>query len=398
MRRDEIPFLQIVHYSDMHIVGSQFLKQRHATAKLFKRLPPEWQQGLEGADVSALYAFEEFLRNEISKDSDWGSAPCWLVDTGDGTTFGDDESLTDWLQCWTPRFKAACGQQTSQLVLYGNHDAWPATHPLLAWRGNGGPAQAMTQQRDSLRKRWFPNPLPVAPLAVSVPNSTSEVQLFSLNSVDHGLWPGVLAQGRVLPDQFWKTPPPMVGPTAADDLGRLAQACSSGSGGRDLRILAMHYPVAAGAVPGNPRFQQILTNRQNFGNELLTTRFQQQPLIHLHIGGHTHITHPFIGSFPNTSVSANYPPLPGSSVQHVTASTSQRNIAATPAANPTYAERCQEDFPYQCTVFRLSSNKRNPREVIVRRAIAGCQPGGAFGFLPLAPGSARAYEKLSFVL
>src|SRR5438105_95468 len=205
------PVIQIVHYSDLHIVGPDYLTQRLCFDALLKRLPTTLKQGVAGASMAALQAFEDFLR-EIASDAAWRDKPTWLVDTGDGTTFGDDASLDAWLNKWSPAFLAAAGANAKQMVLYGNHDAWPGTFPLLAPR-------SMDNHRNTLRSARFPQTWPAQPLTTPLQSPGGpEVQLYTLNSVDHTLLANTKALGKVLPDRHWQPIGGMPGPRASDDL------------------------------------------------------------------------------------------------------------------------------------------------------------------------------------
>ena len=47
------PVVQIVHYSDLHIVGPQYMAQRRSFEALVKRLPGVLKQGVAGASLAA---------------------------------------------------------------------------------------------------------------------------------------------------------------------------------------------------------------------------------------------------------------------------------------------------------------------------------------------------------
>ncbi|WP_457332352.1 metallophosphoesterase [Rhizobacter sp. P5_C2] len=384
------PVVQIVHYSDLHIVGPDFYKQRRAFNAIAKRLlPASLQQGITGASIGALGAFVDFLR-VVEADSDWHGKPLWLIDTGDGTTFGDSKSLESWLHDWSPQFLKAAGPHAKQLTLYGNHDAWPDTFPLLAPR-------AMGHQRNKLRTMWFPNSWPTAPFtAPMLRGSSSEVQLFALNSVDHDLIPNTRACGRVLPDRAGNNV--QTGPTAADDLHRAVAAAAKASPGRHFRILAMHYPVAEAAQTGH-RLTEILSNRDTFAHELVTPSYTAKPLVHLLLAGHTHQAYPSIGLMPNALPSASQPPLHHGFAQSVTPSLSQELVSGVNGTSDYYPDECARCFPYQCTLLRIYAEATaTSTEVTVERTMVGRPSGGAFGFLPISEGSSRVSEEMVLAL
>lgn len=385
------PVVQIVHYSDLHIIGPDFRKQRQAFKTVAKRLlPASLQQGVAGASIGALGAFADFLRVRKS-DTGWQDKPIWLIDTGDGTTFGDSASLKLWLQHWSPKFLAAAGPHAKQLVLYGNHDAWPETFPLLAPRNMG-------HQRTKLRNMWFTDSWPKAPFTAPLsPGHGSQVQLFALNSVDHDLLPNTKACGRVLPDRAGLTHA-QTGPTAADDLHRAVVAAGKASAGPHFRILAMHYPVAEAAQTGNRVFE-ILSNRDTFARELVTPSYAEKPLVHLLLGGHTHRAYPSIGLMPNALSSASQSPLHHGFAQSVTPSLSQKLVSGAGGTSSYYPDECARCFPYQCTLLRVFAETTPAgTEVTVERTMVGRPAGGAFGFLPIGEGSSQMHEEMILAL
>jgi hypothetical protein len=386
--------VQIVHYSDLHIVGPDYLSQRRRFDSLLQRLPGVMKQGVAGASLAALKAFEAFL-SDIASEPSWRDRPIWLVDTGDGTTFGDDHSLDAWLNDWSPRFQAAAGPNASQVVLYGNHDAWPGTFPLLAPR-------SMDSHRNSLRATRFRQTWPAQPLRLPLlgGNGGPEVQLFALNSVDHDLLANIKALGKVLPDRFWQSMGGMTGPTASSDLDRLAYASAGGLA--HLRILAMHYPVAAEATKGK-RLLEILANRDDFARDLRNPRHMsaKEPLVHIHLAGHTHTAYPPLGLLPNGLGSAQHPPLAAATAQLVTPSLSQTPVVAFSGATPDYyPDACAQSFPYQCTLLRILAEQvpGGGVDVTVQRYLVGRPVGGAFGYLPVAEGTSRHHEELRLML
>lgn len=388
MARVKVPVLQIIHYSDVHIVGKDYWKKHVATQQFIARLPATLRQGIVGADTAALRAFVDFLRDEIAVDPVWKNLPTWLIDTGDGTTFGDEESLESWLNVWSPRFLGAAGPNARQQILYGNHDAWPGTFPLQAPR-------SMDAKRDSLRQKWFADTWPAAPLKTQLFDK-AEIQLYVLNSVDHTLWANAKALGQVLPDRFWEALPPQLGPTAASGLARCISSHRRPAPARDLRILAMHYPVCDAATPSK-RLTELLTNRAPFAADIAPPAGASEPLVHLVMSGHTHDGYPQLGLLPNGAGSTQHLPLDTPQVQLVTPSLSQFNKLPPPTGKSHHAD-CLYDFPYQFSLLRFYAYPATPEEVSIERSVIGCAVGGAFGFLPISPGSQRTEEELTVVV
>lgn len=397
----EVPLLQIIHYSDMHLAADGYVDSRWLLKRVYPRLPHDWQQGWAGPRRAVLNEFIHLIEELTVDDKAWADRPVWLVDTGDGTTFGDAASLLEW-QDWSTLFAQAAGQHGRLMRVYGNHDAWPGTFPQFAptrqW--------AMDTQRDMLRQQHFPAKWPESPWTVTVPGTPSQagtaqsqIALFAVNTVDHSLWANTAALGVAARDRHWKLPQALPLDTPVDDLARRAWVQPGGAAGRHLRIVAMHYPVADDATPGNPGLQKVLANRKRFAQDL-QRHPQVKPLVaHLLLAGHTHLPFPGVGQLPRSASATLHAPLMGGQCQVVSGSLSQSILPGTMLkVGATWAESCAFNSPYQCTVLRFYSQPNDPEEVILDRAIAGADDSGAFDFLPLAPGSQQAVERMTFRL
>ena len=333
-------------------------------------------------------------------DQAWKDAPIWLVDTGDGTTFGDTASLDEW-QDWTNKFKQAAGPKALLMRVYGNHDAWPATFPLRA-----GTQYAMNKQRDMLRLHHFNTTWPQPPWTVPVPGTStvtggaqSQIELYAVNTVDHGLFMNTAALGVAARDRHWTLHPTFPLDTPADDLANQALAQPGGAAARHLRIAAMHYPVADDATPGHIWPTKVLWNRQRFARDLQRHPSVTPLVAHLLLAGHTHMAFPGVGQLPRSASVATHTPLVAGQCQVVSASLSQEILPGAPLkANEPWAESCARISPYQCTVLRFYSQDHDPFEIIMDRAIAGADDTGIFSFLPLASGSLQTVERMAFRL
>lgn len=384
------PIVQIVHYSDLHIVGPDHSLKRALVGRMKHHLWLDWQQGLEGAERDVLLAFEDFLKTDIAGDADWAGCPIWLVDTGDGTTFGDDVSLDTWLNDWSVRFRNAC-RGAQQLILYGNHDTWPQTHPLLA-------PKSMERRRDELRAKWFTDRYPTVPLREPIPGGGgSEVQLFAVNSVLHGAIENIRAIGAVRPDRFWEAQ--QTQKTAVEELQQLAHGLSSPGGGAPvphLRIVAMHYPVAENASPGC-HFNKILINRDQFATEVGNCSFGSPPMFPVFLAGHTHASFPCPGLLPRSATFVEHKPFPPGIIQLVSGSLSQTSLAQ-PGKAMSYLERLAFDYPFRASVLRLSVPARQTNEISIQRITVGCRRGGAFEALPIVDGGSCFSEDFNVVI
>ena len=387
------PIVQIVHYSDIHLRSDSYLQQRSALARLQRCLPAHWRQGLGAADRAALAAFRQFLERHLSQDPAWRQRPTWLVDTGDGTTFGDAEALNEWVQVWSPRFLRAMGPAARQVMLYGNHDAWPGSLPLAQ-------PGLMAAKRDQLRRRWFRQTWPMPPLTADIPGlAGGRVELYMANTVDHRALHCALAWGVAAPDRWWEPRPAMVGPTPADDIRRVARTFADDGRGAHLRILATHYPIGDASQAGS--FFEVLRNRAEFAQALATRQDVGHPMVHLLLSGHTHRTFPDIGQWPGTHRDARHEPLHAGTLQSQCGSLGQRPVGGgTSAPSPTmdHAEACRALFPYQATLLRLYGNRDAPRTLTLERITLGRQASGPFGLLPVAPGSTEVAERMTVVL
>lgn len=387
---DAVPLVQIIHYSDIHLAGPDYIRTRWLLNLAYPTLSQDHKQGWAGARRAVLERFELLIAELTSQDPDWKDAPAWLVDTGDGTTFGDADSLTEWA-AWTRKFEAAAQPSGRLMRVYGNHDGWPGTFPLFA-------PGSMDRQRDTLRSAHFATRWPEAAWTVDVPGTASRVELYAVNTVDHRLVPNALALGTAARDHHWRHFQTIPMDTSADDLAQQAMALPN-AGLPHLRIAAMHYPVAHSATPGNPIGQKVLVDRTRFAHDL-RTHFLLQPLVAtLLLAGHTHAPFPHIGQLPRSATAAAHGPLVPGQCQLVSASLSQSiETRAQPTPGVTWAEQMAFDNPYQCTLLRFYSQPHDPSEVIMERAVLAADDSSVFSYLPLAPGSSAFAERMTFRL
>jgi len=322
-------------------------------------------------------------------DPVWKDPPVWLVDTGDGTTFGDQASLQEW-DVWTKRFAAAAQPHGKIMRVYGNHDGWPGTFPLLAPGG-------MDAQRDMLRQNFFPETWPETPWTVAIPGTSSFIELCAVNTVDHTLVKNAFALGLAARDRHWARFPTIPPDTPANDLANKALAQAPVTGGNNLRVAVMHYPVADCATSGNPQLQKVLANRKRFARDLQTHNIVKPLVTHLLLAGHTHSPFPDIGRLPRDARAAQHNPLVAGQCQIVSGSLSQEILPGGKLKlGATWAERMVFNSPYQCSVLRFYSQPNDPNEIIMKRAIVGADDTGVFNYLPIAPKSQAVYESMTF--
>lgn len=374
--------VQIVHYSDIHLRGRAHAEQLLAVERVRGRLPEAWCQGLATADRSALRAFEVFIREVVAGDPAWRGQPTWLVDTGDGTTFGDDESLSEWLLKWSPRFKAAAGRYAQQLMLFGNHDSWPGTFPMCA-------PHALETQRARLRNKWFRRELPGTPLHLPIPRTNgSRLELYLANTVDHRVWPAIFSWGWAALDQEWETGYLGAAGTVADALQHWSSTFPDSGHGSHFRILATHFPVCDAVQPG--RYTELLRNRAVLANGLARNPSAQAPLVNLLLAGHTHVAHPAQGRWPQALHQADDPPLAGNMCQVVSASLSQMVV---PAAGQKQPRNPPPLYPHQCTLLRIYRHPSEVPQLVIERIVVGRAASGPFAFLPISEADPQAYAE-----
>ncbi|MFP5405765.1 MAG: hypothetical protein ACLGHY_05320 [Gammaproteobacteria bacterium] len=170
--------------------------------------------------------------------------------------------------------------------LYGNHDAWPGTLPLLA----GGPwpqrgEEQLTQLREWdewLSERWR------TPLSVQAPGADAHIELYGLDSVCFGPLDNTRAVGRL----------------SREILKKLAKAIDGRQqlGGRRYRILATHHPLAypfQRAQTSAAYMPWLRTMHLEHAAEAIRFLKNEKaaiaalaPSIHLILSGHTHAAHP----------------------------------------------------------------------------------------------------------
>ena len=167
---------------------------------LIKRLNIlNWKEGTLGHDPVAGRDFVSCVDDLREKEPDWfgkGSpAETWLLDTGDLSTFGDRDSLSEG-QNFFEGLKARLGGCRFRTI-YGNHDAWPGIQPILLPERDY--KELMREQMTFLRSwnEWDFIPPPV-PLSVAVPGAANaRIELYALNSVCEGLFDNARAVGHL---------------------------------------------------------------------------------------------------------------------------------------------------------------------------------------------------------
>jgi len=289
--------LQIIHISDLHIVkdNAKFSSKMRVTRWLtrnIKKLRPAYdliRDGTAPHDQGAPSRFIDYLVSDLASDPSWRGLPTWLVDTGDLTTWGDDDSL-DQGRDFIRRAQSALAIPPDSVVsLYGNHDAWPQNLPFFQ-------RQAATDaQRHKLRASYYPSPCPSQPLIARVPGSNSEVQLYWVNTVLHKRVRNSFVYGLVRED-----PGTISYGDQLDRLATLIDQYQGSHGAPNLRILATHHPIHY--PPPEPTIGMRVWNSRDVATRLNSASplGTAPPLIHVLLSGHVHLMFPEYGRLPTT--------------------------------------------------------------------------------------------------
>lgn len=367
------PFLQIVHISDLHVTNP---KSTHSVSvrgwiRQIRRVVPiaaEYiEDGVAPHDTIAVGLFTEFLK-EIVNDPDWLDCQHWLVDTGDLSSLGDPDSL-DLGQNYLREWAKVCSDLAS---LYGNHDAWPGTFPLVA------KIRRISQQKKALSARNFVIATPALALRAPIPHRGGEVQLYFVDSIRYGRLVNSLALGKV--------------PKAQLESLRILVDKNSDESRHDFRVLAVHHPVHY--PPPRPSIQMSMSNDSIVGRELdVPTAGGAYPLAHLVLSGHTHFLFPSHGTLPPQPSLCLHPELGNDQSQFVVGTLMQLDK---------YEKR--SGWPHQCEVLRLYYSASDHSVLLMERLFAARQSGekyrgtgiGPYRFVTLPGDVSEIAEEISF--
>jgi 3',5'-cyclic AMP phosphodiesterase CpdA len=374
-------FLHIVHISDMHCrrtLGRADPRAEQLARKVadrLRRMNPgvgaaverQIAMGFGGHDPMAHHALRRFLQ-WFACHPEYGSIPSWLLDTGDLAAIGDAHSIRS-----AKRYQGiyrSLLKATASMTIYGNHDAWAETLPVLSSNAE------MAQHRDLLRQKFFPSVWPQGPLSIDIPHTSSRLRLFGVNSVIDDRWLNTLALGQVGRDPRWMPRPsgqkrqmPVLEDLVAQDPDAR----------RDFRVLALHHPVHY--PPPRPVLSMHLRNDQDVGDAL--SRFHKRgrgKLASLILSGHTHSVFPAAGTLPADTRRQWYNTLGLGQLQLITGSVAQA------ASSGARLNGGADPVPHQFEVLTFFASPAGKRQqLVMERRIVGRPLGMAeFGFLPLA--------------
>jgi hypothetical protein len=251
------------------------------------------------------------------------------VDDGGGPTFPAFDYWADRLA----RLRA-CGSGTlaHAIDLYGNHDVWPGTLPILRF-WSSRIEEELRRNRPGLDLR---PPLPDDPAVVRSTSPPCRVELYRLNTIDSEIWPNTWARGTLQPDVGVRngTASYQHAHQPLEEVLSLARtAMSNDPRTPAVRILLMHHPPHFFQATGSlsDLTEGVLANSRQLGQFLRDCRQSDGVAFHLVIAGHRHaldpahgVTYrPLLGGEPQT-------PLPGTTAQLVTRSPTQSISGSAP--------------------------------------------------------------------
>lgn len=294
------PALELVHVTDLHVKVAQANAAHPLAAKrrLFARKLRDiierrnlfgWDEGTQGHYTYAPESFRRFLHAWVARDADWDKVPRWLVDTGDRTAFGDVASITAgaaYLQLWAQALRGA-----SVRTLFGNHDAWPGTLPLL--RPGGIKAQRRIVEAVS---GWNPKLWRSSRLSVPIPGRAGHhIDLYAIDSVCWGVSRNTRAVGH-LKKAALRSLQSMLG------VAKLHER-------QGVRVLALHHPLAFPWTTKEARKFLVFKMMRLLKDHAHARRLRNDgndpegigPWIHLFLSGHTHLRHPANGLPPDVT-------------------------------------------------------------------------------------------------
>lgn len=318
----------------------------------------------------AISLFTDFLQEICIDDPIWSKCKTWLVDTGDLTSLGDNGSL-DLGSQYLKSLARICPDVAS---LYGNHDAWPGTLPLIA------AISALRNQLPALVSRKFHVASPQLEMKIPIPHGDGEVQLYLVDSVRHGRIRNTLALGKVENSQL-------------EALGNLVDANYS-PGKKYFRILAVHHPVHY--PPPRPERSMSMTNDSDVARILDSpTAGGAYPLAHLVISGHTHSLYPDHGALQSEPCLLKHPDLGNDQCQFVVGTLMQLDM---------YNKRAQ--WPHQGQVLRLYYSPGNHSLLLMERLLVARKAGkaypgsgiGPYGFVTIPGENKKIEEEITFTL
>lgn len=287
--------VRIIHVSDLHLFVDRHGKRRKYTelawsARLMvdmtspvRRLPDiadlriRLESLLSGIDTHSDTALEAMLATLDDLLAE--PVPQVVIQTGDVSTFGaltssDDVSFPEW-QYWRDRVRKQREHRTKGWIdLFGNHDVWPGTLPILK-------APCIERVVQALRDQFFPQAMPIVH---RVALESFVLKLYAVNSVLAGPIANTFAVGELDRDAVDMTTP-FEG--AVEQLEALTSCiCNDNETSPVIRGLLMHHPPHHFDKPGLDSSEGGLRDAERLGKWL-----EAYP-VELVLAGHRHYVHP----------------------------------------------------------------------------------------------------------
>jgi len=283
------PIASIFHLTDMHLFVDESGERRDGAlpsarllTKIARRTPvPSAQALFSGAmwhNEEPLLALWEILPELIKGSSGDGEAPVIVVQGGDVEALGSAarpehggySAFPSW--SFLHNHLHPVSGQWPWWDIYGNHDTWPGTYPMMRWR-HRAINRARIASIPGLEGPW-PNTLEVWGSPTNIP-----VVLTRLNTVSRTLLTETLASGRV-------SDHPPGGKSTEEALDDLADMLEPWLDREAVRIVSMHHPPHVAGASGRRFTAGWLEGREELAERLSDLGVQ------LVLAGHTHKLNP----------------------------------------------------------------------------------------------------------
>jgi len=315
----------IFHITDMHLFVDEsgaLRKDALGSARLLttiaRKTPvPSTQAFFSGAmwhNEEALLALRETLlelmERSADEDDDSYDAPVIVVQGGDVEALGSaappDVKEYTAFPSWSFLHKdlRRALDRWSWWDIYGNHDTWPGSYPMMRWRDRAI-NRARIASIPGLEDPW-PDVLEVSGSSTGIP-----VVLIRLNTVSRTLLMETLASGRV-------SDHPPAGASVDEVLENLARELEPWRDRQAVRIVSMHHPVHVSGAGGWKFTTGWLKGREELAERLSDLRVQ------LVLAGHTHKLDPARAA--TDAQTGEQPPLAWPTAQLVAESPTQDSV------------------------------------------------------------------------
>lgn len=276
----------IVHLTDLHLFldhdgNMRTPAQRALGARILRAIFGGVAHGLDIADGPAWTALRRRLRAIVQVETGFG-ARCVIVQTGDVEAYGMSPGghFTGWHDLHERLWSELAAVGADHVDIYGNHDIWPGTFPLLA----GKQAHQELELLPAFVGAW--------PAEVTVTTDGGlRLRFHRINTVLGELFRGgLLAQGGVGPHPI---PDAWNGAEMGAAIGALRASIAGDPVRPALNLLLMHHPPHL----FDPELGTTFTTGQLHGRYQLCDSLAGQG-VGLVLAGHRHRMNPAYGALP----------------------------------------------------------------------------------------------------